>query len=64
MADKKTYRSLDDIGFLGTKKERSEAEISTDAKRTSAYVTAYKASAKIADRSVAGRAKISHTVKK
>ncbi|HUC81939.1 MAG TPA: hypothetical protein VMR70_13545 [Flavisolibacter sp.] len=42
MANKKKYYGLDDVGFVGVAKERSEAEVRQDAKRTSDYIKNYR----------------------
>ena len=42
MANKKKYYGLDDVGFVGVAKERSEAEFRQDAKRTSDYIKNYR----------------------
>ena len=44
VATRKKYYSLDDAGVVGTAKERSSAEIKSDAKRTSDLIKSYHAS--------------------
>jgi hypothetical protein len=44
VATRKKYYSLDDAGLVGTAKERSSAEIKSDAKQTSDLIKSYHAS--------------------
>lgn len=41
MANKKKYYNLDEVGFVGTTKKRSAAEIKSDIKQTSDIIKNY-----------------------